>query len=174
MHWALKQRVEKIGEENNVWRSQFILGSGIVICFLVSVASYPAYAEDAVEVRAAKVCAGVGQSGWNAQGPLKVDNLSVQGDVNGTLSVKRDGVDLGKIDKGTYQDYTKCLFTMTGLMSRPAESYPKEGRPGDQDQFDLDKLNSAIAAVFSRGQIGKRFNAGSVTGKRIEGKYIFD
>ena len=78
-------------------------------------------AEDGPEIRAAKVCLGVGQSGWNAQGPLKIDNLSVQGDVSGNITVKRDGVDLGKIEKVTYENYTTCLSTVIKLLSAPSQ-----------------------------------------------------
>jgi hypothetical protein len=96
-----------------------IIINAILIAMLPASISDVAHGQDTVEVRAAKVCAGVGQSGWDAQGPLKVDNLSVQGDVNGSITVKRDGVDLGKIDKGTYQDYTSCLIEITKLLLPP-------------------------------------------------------
>jgi hypothetical protein len=100
----------------------------VAVTLLITAMLNTASAEDGVEVRAAKVCAGMGQAGWNAQGPLKVDNLSVQGDVNGTITVKRDGVDLGKIDKGTYQDFTSCLIGMTKLLlpsPTPPQSNPR-------------------------------------------------
>src|SRR5262249_44094189 len=62
------------------------------------------------------------------------DNLSVQGDVSGTITVKRDGVDLGKIEKGTYQDYTKCLLAMTDLLLHPVTT----SSPQASTQFDED------------------------------------
>jgi hypothetical protein len=87
--------------------------------------SYQSMAQEGIEVRAAKVCAGVGETGWNAQGPLKVDDLSVQGDVSGTITVKRNGVDLGKIEKGSYQNYTSCLIEVIKLLAPPPPATPR-------------------------------------------------
>jgi hypothetical protein len=97
----------------------------VIICAAsLSAQSKVAFGEDTVEVRAARVCAGIGQSGWNAQGPLKLDNLSVQGDVNGTITVKRDGVDLGQIDRGSYKDFSSCLIRMTELLLSTVKQEP--------------------------------------------------
>jgi formylglycine-generating enzyme required for sulfatase activity len=51
------------------------------------------------------------------QGAFNVGNLSVQGNGSGTVTIKRDGVDLGKIEQGAYKDYTLCLIEMTKLLS---------------------------------------------------------
>jgi hypothetical protein len=72
--------------------------------------------QEGVEVRAARVCAGIGQGGGNFQGELNVGNLNIEGNANGTVTLKRDGVDLGKIEQGTYKDYTACLIEVIKLV----------------------------------------------------------
>jgi Pentapeptide repeats (8 copies) len=127
-----------------------ILYHGVVLALLTTSISHRAHADNqlGVEVRAAKVCAGVGQTGWNAQGPLKVDNLSVQGDPNGTITVERDGVDLGKFDKGTYQDYTTCLMEMTKLLLTPSYS---NGGPKQDAEEERRFLADAASLIDSLG-----------------------
>jgi hypothetical protein len=82
------------------------------------------FAQEGVELRAARVCAGIGQQGGSFQGTFNVENLRVEGNANGTATVKRDGVDLGKIEKGTYQDYSKCLTEVIKLITPRTQNLP--------------------------------------------------
>src|SRR5258708_5083054 len=87
----------------------------VILLFLTPHVSFAQ--QEGVEVRAARVCAGIGQGGGNFQGNFNVGNLNIQGNANGTVTVKRDGVDLGKIEQGTYRDYTSCLIEVIKLIS---------------------------------------------------------
>ena len=60
----------------------------------------------------------------NFQGSLKIDNLTAQGDGNGTYILKRNGVDLGKIEKLTFEKYVDCLVQVINLISPKAENKP--------------------------------------------------
>lgn len=107
-----------------------LLCAGTLLACMLS--SIYAVADDTIELRAARVCAGVAKSGWDAKGPLEIDNLRVGGsDVEGNISVSRDGVDLGGIDKGTYKDYKECLVTVLNILTRPVtvgrKIFVKEG-----------------------------------------------
>ena len=70
-----------------------------------------------VEVRAQRVCGGIVKQQSNFRGTLKVDNLTIQGDGNGDVTIKRDGVDLGLIEKGSYEKYIDCLTRVIELIS---------------------------------------------------------
>jgi hypothetical protein len=89
----------------------------IMAAAAVTILPHYSFAQEGVEVRAARVCAGLGQQGGSFQGTFNVDNLSVRGDSNGTATIKRDGVDLGKFEKGTYQSYAACLIAVIKLIS---------------------------------------------------------
>jgi hypothetical protein len=80
---------------------------------------HAARAEDPIEIRAARVCAGIGQINSESQGTIKIDNLDLRATTNGTVTIRRDGVDLGKIDKGTYESYTACLIAVMKLLAQP-------------------------------------------------------
>jgi hypothetical protein len=80
-------------------------------------------AQDGIEVRAARVCAGMGQMNSTGQGALKIDNFDLQATTNGTVTIKRDGVDLGKVERGTYESYRLCLTEVMRILAS-AESRP--------------------------------------------------
>ncbi len=114
------------------------MGRNVSILFNVTLVSmlcpfpHQSSAQEGVEVRAARVCAGIGQQGGNFQGAFNVGNLSVQGSANGTVTVKRDGVDLGKIEQGAFRDYTSCLIEVIKLVSpRPPSFHWKAVRVDD-------------------------------------------
>jgi hypothetical protein len=78
----------------------------------------PALAQEGPEVRAARVCVGIGNTDLRAQGPLHIDNLIVSGDANGTLTISNStGATLGALPKGSYDKYVDCLTTITRLLS---------------------------------------------------------
>ena len=60
----------------------------------------------------------------NFQGALKIDNLTVQGDGNGTYTLKRNGADLGKFEKPTFEKYVDCLVQVMNAISPKTESKP--------------------------------------------------
>jgi hypothetical protein len=103
-----------------------IHGRSLYAAAAVALAILPgrAFAQEGVELRAARVCAGIGQQGGSFQGTFNVENLRVEGNANGTATVKRDGVDLGKIEKGTYQDYSKCLIEVIKLITPKSQNVP--------------------------------------------------
>ena len=75
-------------------------------------------AEEGIEIRAARVCAGLAHLDLTAQGSLKIDNFSVQADnAKGTATIKKDGVDIATMDKLTYEKYSDCLFKMVSVLS---------------------------------------------------------
>jgi len=84
-------------------------------------------ADEGVEVRAARVCAGLAKYDGNFQGGFKLGDVSVQGDSNGTVHITKDEADLGKMEKGTYAQYVSCLTQVIVLISRPptAEYLPQ-------------------------------------------------
>jgi hypothetical protein len=90
--------------------------------FILAVAAMtPPYAlaEDGVEQRAARVCAAIGSGTLKSQGAFDVDNLNIKGNANGTLTISREGVDLGQSAKGTYENYTSCLIQVMKLLAPP-------------------------------------------------------
>jgi hypothetical protein len=74
-------------------------------------------AEDAVEARAERVCAQLGQIDANFPGAFNVDNLNIQGDAKGSVTLKRDGIKLGEIGERSYTDHTVCLVEVMALIS---------------------------------------------------------
>src|SRR5580704_14890256 len=104
------------------------MGRGVllIICMVaaVSIDTISSFAQEGVEVRAAQVCAGIGQIAGNLQGSVDVGNLNVQGIGNGTVIVRRNGADLGKIERGSYKDYTTCLIEVIKLISAPPPPPP--------------------------------------------------
>jgi hypothetical protein len=131
----------------------------VIMAVAVTVLPVHTFAQEGVEVRAAKVCGGFGQQGGTFQGTFNVDNLSIRGNPNGTVTLKRDGVDLGQIQRGTYQDYTACLSQVIKLLL-PQASSPTQ--PGNTTNA-AERLNDALAAtVFIQGRIGHPFSSGLV------------
>ncbi len=84
-----------------------------------------AKAEDGIEVRAARVCAGIGQINSESQGALKIDNFDLRATTNGTVTIRRDGVDLGKIEKGSYESYKSCLVEVMRIIAPPPPPTPR-------------------------------------------------
>src|SRR5262245_6558202 len=79
-----------------------------------------AAADQAVETHAQQVCAGIGQTGPNSQVSFKVDDLNIQRDANGIVTLKRDGVKLGEIAQNSYLDHTVCFVEVMALISSKA------------------------------------------------------
>jgi len=74
-------------------------------------------AEDGVEARAERVCAGTGQAGLSFTGAFTVDNLTIRRDANGTVTLERGGTKLGEIGQKSYVDHTVCLVEVIALIS---------------------------------------------------------
>lgn len=79
--------------------------------------SYAQAADQYIEERASKACAGWGNTTNKSQGAVTIDNLSIKGDGQGTITVYRDGVDLGHFSSGTFDQYHKCLIEVIKLIS---------------------------------------------------------
>jgi hypothetical protein len=77
-------------------------------------------AEDAVDARAEWVCAQIAQTGTPFHGALKVDDLTIRRDENGTVTLARRGVKLGEIAQSSYVDHTVCLVEVIALISPKA------------------------------------------------------
>jgi hypothetical protein len=71
-----------------------------------------------IEERAAKVCGGIAKLEQNFQGALKIDDLTVRGDGSGTMNLRREGVDLGKVTPYTFREHKDCLIEVMKLLSR--------------------------------------------------------
>jgi hypothetical protein len=74
-------------------------------------------AEDGVEARAERVCTLIAQTGTRFQGAFDVDDLNIQTEVNGTVTLKRGGIKLGEIGQKSYIDHTVCLVEVMALIS---------------------------------------------------------
>lgn len=92
------------------------------------------FAQEGIEVRAAKVCAGIAKEGGTFQGTFKVDDLTVSGNANGTVTVSKDGVNLGGFVKGTYAEFSSCLIKVIELISPRTEQTPV---PLKQAHFEI-------------------------------------
>ncbi|MBY3249877.1 hypothetical protein [Rhizobium laguerreae] len=95
-----------------------------MLLFAAALVPQASMAQDAIEVRAAKVCAGIGSLVSKSQGEVTVDNLELSTTGNGTVSISRDGVDLGKVNQAEYKDYVSCLTTVIGLLSPQPKPLP--------------------------------------------------
>jgi hypothetical protein len=73
---------------------------------------------EGIELRAARVCAGLGQRDATVQGLVTVDNLTAQTTGGGTVNLKQNGVDLGKVEKLAPSDLTDCIIRVMELLSR--------------------------------------------------------
>ncbi len=80
------------------------------------VAPAPDYA-NGIEARAAKVCGGLVSGQINTHGSIQVDDLSVKGDTNGSITIAKNGVDIGTVAKGSYEQYTTCLLQVMRILS---------------------------------------------------------
>jgi hypothetical protein len=89
----------------------------VVAAILTTLLTGTATADETVEARAERVCAGIGQTGSISQGAFKIDNLSIQRDANGIVTLKRDGVKLGEIAQNSYLDHTVCFVEVMALIS---------------------------------------------------------
>ena len=93
-------------------------GSGLAVAAILSILlTETAVAEQEVEGRAQRVCAGIGQMGSSFQGSFNVDDLSIQRDANGTVTLARGGVKLGEIGRASYADHLVCLVEVAALIS---------------------------------------------------------
>ncbi|MGO7792889.1 hypothetical protein [Rhizobium ruizarguesonis] len=133
-------------------------------------------AETEIETRAARVCAGLGSSATDFQGSLTVDDLSVNGEGNGTVTLSRNGVDLGKIQPGTYQQYNDCLLSVMKLIMPKSDpefatcSRPEFGLAGYENQETLPGTSgwrgggynqNAFCTDFTNSVIGARGLSGN-------------
>ena len=74
-------------------------------------------AEDGAESRAERICTRIAQTGGRFQGAFDVDDLNIQTEVNGTVTLKRGGIKLGEIGQKSYVDHTVCLVEVIALIS---------------------------------------------------------
>jgi hypothetical protein len=98
----------------------------VVAAILTPLLTGTSTADQAVDASARRVCAGIGQTGPNSQGAFKIDDLSIRRDVNGTVTLKRDGVKLGEIAQNSYLDHTVCFVEVRALISSAAISTSAE------------------------------------------------
>jgi hypothetical protein len=95
----------------------------VIILVALAALPHPSFAQaqqaqqEGNEIRAARVCAGIGRESGSFLGTFSVGDLRVRGDANGFAILQRDGVDLGKIEKGTFHEFTECLIKVMQLLS---------------------------------------------------------
>jgi hypothetical protein len=153
---------------------------GKICFFLVSVSilqwfAAPCFAEDPPEVRAARVCAGMGEQRGNFQGTLHIEDLTVQGDGNGTVAFKRDGVDLGKMEPGTYGQFTECLTQVIKLISpAPKAEYktcpdPSFGQKGWEKEENLHATSGWRSGGYNQGAFCSDFTNSVVSSRHLAG-----
>jgi hypothetical protein len=90
---------------------------GFVAATVTVLLTGTAFADDAVESRAERICTGIGQTGPSVQAAFSVDDLSIQTDANGTVILMKDGVKLGEIAHSSYIDHTVCFVEVMALIS---------------------------------------------------------
>jgi hypothetical protein len=74
-------------------------------------------AEEGVESRAERICTRIAQTGAQFQGTFDIDDLNIQSEVNGTVTLKRGRVKLGEIEQKSYVDHTVCFIEVMALIS---------------------------------------------------------
>ena len=150
------------------------------LCVLISISvlqgfASSSFAQDTVEARAAKVCAGMGEQQGNFQGTLHLENLTIQGDGNGTVTFKRDGVDLGRMERGTYSQYTDCLTQVITLLSSPPKPQyktcadPAFGQQGWEKEEALHGTSGWRGGGSNQGAFCTEFKNGVVSSRGLAG-----
>jgi hypothetical protein len=93
-------------------------GKGFAVAaILTSLLTGTVFAEQEVEARAEHVCARIGQTSPSLQGSFNVDDLNIERDADGTVTLGRGGVKLGEIGRTSYADHLVCLVEVTALIS---------------------------------------------------------
>jgi hypothetical protein len=100
--------------------------------------------QEDIEVRAARVCAGIIKQAGDFDGSFKVDNLTVQGTGNGTYTIRRDGVDLGKFEGGTFKDHSMCLVEVIKLLANSTD----KSRPVPLSQAHFEFTEGIVPGGF--------------------------
>jgi hypothetical protein len=90
----------------------FVLAAG-VMAFLTRIS----IAQDGAESRAERICTRIAQIDTPFQGAFDVDDLNIQSEVNGTVTLKRGGIKLGEIGQKSYVDHTVCFVEVMALIS---------------------------------------------------------
>jgi hypothetical protein len=89
----------------------------VVAAALVAFLTRISIAADGVESRAECICTRIAQTGAQFAGTFEIDDLNVQSEVNGTVTLKRGGIKLGEIGQKSYVDHTVCLVEVMALIS---------------------------------------------------------
>ena len=88
-----------------------------VVAALMALPAGICVAADGVQARAERVCRLIGQSDTRVEGAFHLDDLNVQRELNGTVTLKRGGIKLGEIAQKSYVDHTVCLVEVIALIS---------------------------------------------------------
>jgi hypothetical protein len=73
---------------------QLSLLAGLIVLGGIILLPQHSLGQETIEARAAKACAGIAKQGSNLQGSFKVDDLTISGNANGTVTISKDGVNL--------------------------------------------------------------------------------
>jgi hypothetical protein len=144
--------------------SFFKTAPGLALLLVVMLASSQSFAEDGIEVRAARVCAGIGKMEQTSQGVLTIDNLDLRANTNGTVTIRRDGVDLGKIEKGSFQEFKSCLLEVMKILAKLSEINNESSASSFAKVKKNRLLDLVQTRIFTGSRIGDLFDGGGLTG----------